>query len=452
MIFRYIFLMFSLIVVSHGIVAEPQAKFIEALDQKDFAEAKKIAEASPEVINSSLKLYARNADIETCKFLLDLEESHPVTPTQWGNIIRNAILSENVDTVKLFLDHSVRKEKALGSAVTSLVDFAIAEGNTELLSYVLKIPDGVKLSWLEKTLIFLLNNNQDELANEILERALSQNPGEERGIFLGLIHHAVNDGNSKELTKIFSILDRYKIAPTIVLDHSYLSSYLRQAISKGNFDVFALLLKSLKGESVISALSSSEQAVLLNTLVSSKPEWIFSAIDAGYDPNTDDVLFGTPLAVAIAEKAELSVVAKFLDDYGPTLEVLRPDSKFPSVQYLITRHKFEQAELFLNAGANPNIVDASTNPPLYDAMVDHNNKLIDLLLSKNVDVNTPGAGGITPLMGFASTGSLPYVKRLIDLGAKVNARTSQQKTALTFAITGGHKDVVEYLTEKNAQQ
>lgn len=56
----------------------------------------------------------------------------------------------------------------------------------------------------------------------------------------------------------------------------------------------------------------------------------------------------------------------------------------------------------------------------------------------------------TPLILAALKGSLPCVKLLVARGANVNARNAQGHSALQYACSKGHKDVVEFLLQNAA--
>lgn len=58
--------------------------------------------------------------------------------------------------------------------------------------------------------------------------------------------------------------------------------------------------------------------------------------------------------------------------------------------------------------------------------------------------------GNTPLMSAASNGDINAVKRLLNEGADVNAKDSDNWTALTKAARDGHTEIVKFLIEKGA--
>jgi ankyrin repeat protein len=56
----------------------------------------------------------------------------------------------------------------------------------------------------------------------------------------------------------------------------------------------------------------------------------------------------------------------------------------------------------------------------------------------------------TDLMKASKNGDLVAVKKILDLGAKINQQNNKGKTALMFAASEGHLDVARYLIEHGA--
>jgi ankyrin repeat protein len=83
-------------------------------------------------------------------------------------------------------------------------------------------------------------------------------------------------------------------------------------------------------------------------------------------------------------------------------------------------------------------------------------KMVELLLKRGVDPNTPStAGNYTPLMQAASSANLELVKLLLDAGAKLNAEDNSGQTALDAAemythSSEEHRTVAAFLRERGA--
>jgi ankyrin repeat protein len=110
------------------------------------------------------------------------------------------------------------------------------------------------------------------------------------------------------------------------------------------------------------------------------------------------------------------------------------------------------AQLLVSAGANVNIANDLRMTPLSQACTNASAPLVELLLKAGADPNTAIATGETPVMTCAGAGSADAVRLLIARGADVNAKEpSQNQTALMWAVSERHPEVVRVLVEHGAQ-
>ncbi len=112
----------------------------------------------------------------------------------------------------------------------------------------------------------------------------------------------------------------------------------------------------------------------------------------------------------------------------------------------------EIARLLLAADAN---VMARTRvgaiTPLWLAASNGNAEMLDRLLTTEADVNIPTATGATPLMAAAMAGNVEAIDVLVDHGAWVNAReTENGQTPLMFAAWENRPDAIRALVRHGA--
>jgi ankyrin repeat protein len=99
----------------------------------------------------------------------------------------------------------------------------------------------------------------------------------------------------------------------------------------------------------------------------------------------------------------------------------------------IERGSTNDVERLLKAGANANAVDADGVPALMAAALFADTDMLDRLLARGADPNRTGPGGATALMWAAP--DVSKMRRLIDHGANVNARSETDRTALLVAAS-----------------
>jgi uncharacterized protein len=103
----------------------------------------------------------------------------------------------------------------------------------------------------------------------------------------------------------------------------------------------------------------------------------------------------------------------------------------------------------LKRGADPNFRDADGRPAL---MLAPNVATVAVLLDAGAKVDDAGRGNVTRLMDAARFGYDDIAQLLLQHGAAVNERSDYyRKTALDFALAGGHRKVAEILREAGAE-
>jgi ankyrin len=93
----------------------------------------------------------------------------------------------------------------------------------------------------------------------------------------------------------------------------------------------------------------------------------------------------------------------------------------------------------------------SENTPIIIAILSGETGQALELIESGSNVNSPGAGGITPLMYACSPPLLQLIVRLIEKGADVNAQDDNGRSAIFGAINSHDREAVNYLITKGAK-
>ena len=122
----------------------------------------------------------------------------------------------------------------------------------------------------------------------------------------------------------------------------------------------------------------------------------------------------------------------------------------------INRGDVRRVQILLDSGVSPNthgviIEGAGSLSALLIASEKADNGIVELLIKKGADVNTPDSRGFTPLMTSSAVGHIHAVKALVSTGADVNAKRSNKETALAIAREADQKEVVAFLEKSGAK-
>ncbi len=111
----------------------------------------------------------------------------------------------------------------------------------------------------------------------------------------------------------------------------------------------------------------------------------------------------------------------------------------------------EAIALSLEAGINPNVTDENGRSPLMLAAFNGHTEIAERLLEAGARVDLRDNTNRTAFM-FACTGpNLPLISLLLRRGAAINDIDSHESwTPLMFAAAEGHRDVVQFLLDNNA--
>lgn len=94
--------------------------------------------------------------------------------------------------------------------------------------------------------------------------------------------------------------------------------------------------------------------------------------------------------------------------------------------------------------------DSKGFTPLILSVYNHHLHLVEFLLEKGADPDSPDDSGNTALMGACFKGYEAIAKRLLQAGAAINQTNGNEVTALSFAATFGQLSIAEMLLQKGA--
>ena len=125
-----------------------------------------------------------------------------------------------------------------------------------------------------------------------------------------------------------------------------------------------------------------------------------------------------------------------------------------ALAWAVYNNNKELVDLLIRSGEDGADIDAANEygfNPLHLACMNQNPEIISILLKAGANPNNSKWTGESPLMTCANTGTTDAVKTLLDQGADVNSvETTQQQTALMWAVAEKHPQVVKLLVERGA--
>ena len=151
----------------------------------------------------------------------------------------------------------------------------------------------------------------------------------------------------------------------------------------------------------------------------------------------------------------------------PAETAAAPEAAFagpdPSLIAAIDAGDLKAVEAAVAAGADLNAKDESGFTILVNAMANGNFEVVDFLIQKGAETGLKRPDREAPnrvlgeglaqdelLLAAAEAGDLASVTRLVEAGANVNARSEDGFTVLVHAISGYHREVIQYLVQKGA--
>ncbi|KAL5591485.1 hypothetical protein FOVSG1_010374 [Fusarium oxysporum f. sp. vasinfectum] len=133
--------------------------------------------------------------------------------------------------------------------------------------------------------------------------------------------------------------------------------------------------------------------------------------------------------------------------------IVDPDGRFlqaPSLEYVFEQGPGAVLEFLLQKYDTSKLEDTRYELVFQMACVLGKAPLVELLLSRGVDIDATGYYYGSTLQAAARTGQLQIFQSLLNKGANANVIQGRWHTSLRAAIVGGHLDIVELLLQHGA--
>ncbi|WP_348766863.1 ankyrin repeat domain-containing protein [uncultured Salinisphaera sp.] len=178
---------------------------------------------------------------------------------------------------------------------------------------------------------------------------------------------------------------------------------------------------------------------------------LVTALDEGLSVNLRTPAGQTPLNIA-AEYGSLKVVRALLQR-DAQLEARDGRNGFTALHWAAEAYHPAIARALIAAGAQPNAANKWEQTPLWVAAwqpQQGNTEIAHILVAAGADPTRPDHKHNTPLIMAARSGHQPMIGYLLDLGADIEARNDQGRTALFQAVIGAHENAVRLLLARGA--
>lgn len=225
------------------------------------------------------------------------------------------------------------------------------------------------------------------------------------------------------------------------------STPLHLAARHGHAEVVEVLLE--KGAS-ITALDEDGRSPLHIASEYSQTTVLSLLLDAHADCKVADRYSATALDIA-CENGNHEVVRLLLMSPDCTTDSDRQGTSAPLSPLSVATDKgfLTCAKFLLDKNAETEVQGNGGRTPLYNAALNGNHELCELLLEHGAKPNIFHKGDHV-LFEVAAQGNLGIVRLLVENGAEIDATNSEDRTALLGATNNGHKAVVAYLLENGA--
>ena len=172
-------------------------------------------------------------------------------------------------------------------------------------------------------------------------------------------------------------------------------------------------------------------------------------LKSGADVNLSTETNNTPLLFAIEH--DMNNIVDLLIKYGADIHHMTSNG-VTAIGIACINNNINIAKKLIDLGVDTNIADDEGNTPFHIAIEGNAGvDLLNLLYVNNAKIDIQNIYGQTPLMIALEKGNVEVVKFLVDLGADLNLRDDDGKTALDLVIKYEDKKMIDLLITHGAQ-
>ncbi|NGZ77624.1 ankyrin repeat domain-containing protein [Saccharibacillus alkalitolerans] len=159
--------------------------------------------------------------------------------------------------------------------------------------------------------------------------------------------------------------------------------------------------------------------------------------------------YGLPIMMSAALEGDLDEVIDQIERHPEHINAVDDRSDRTALIFAVASNsevnRLEKVEALLNAGADVNLVGPNSTPALSQSILEGDQKVFDLLMAHNPDIEVPDWDGSTPLMYAAANGHRPMIDALLQAGADLNRHDRHRLYPVDHALATGLSDTADYL-------
>ena len=210
----------------------------------------------------------------------------------------------------------------------------------------------------------------------------------------------------------------------------------------------ALIFNSLLGCSTHPTASSTPANEFVRAASKGDVKSIEVFLKSGMPVDTTNAI-GTTAAMAAAAKGQVAVLDLLV---GHNANLTFTDDSGDNVwSFAITEHQLPTVQFLVDHKLNPNLLVYKDLSPLFIAVLQHQPKIVALLLKAGAQADfLTDSGG--PLHSALRVGDLESAKLLIEAGAPINRQDPEGETPLMIAASIGMDDMVSLLLKHGAKK